>query len=93
MKYHTLFFPKISKDVAKFISAAVVTGALRVSSFLSLVNKVDSLQLLMLGNYVPSFVKVFFLRGRGCILLWACLFVGPSVCLFVHPFKKLKLGF
>ena len=31
MKYHTLFFSKIRKDVAKFLSsAAVVIGALRV---------------------------------------------------------------
>ena len=32
MKYHTLFFSKIRKDVANFLSAAVVIGALRVKS-------------------------------------------------------------
>ena len=31
MKYHTLFFSKIGKDVAKFAAAAVVIGALRVN--------------------------------------------------------------
>ena len=30
MKYHTLFFSKIGKDVANLSSAAVVFGALRV---------------------------------------------------------------
>ena len=29
MIYHTLFFTKIRKDVAKFVAAAVVIGALR----------------------------------------------------------------
>ena len=32
MKYHTLFFSKIRKDVAKFWFATVVIGALRVKS-------------------------------------------------------------
>ena len=31
MKYHTLFFSKIGKDVANLSSAAVVIGALRVN--------------------------------------------------------------
>ena len=31
MRYHTLFFSKIMKDVAKFSSAAFVIGALRVN--------------------------------------------------------------
>ena len=31
MKYYTLFFSKIGKDVAKLSSAAVVIGALRVN--------------------------------------------------------------
>ena len=30
MKYHSLFLSKIRRDVAKFVSAAVVIGALRV---------------------------------------------------------------
>ena len=30
MKYHVLFFSKIRKDVAKFVAAAVVIGALSV---------------------------------------------------------------
>ena len=33
MKYHSLLFSKIKKDVAKFASAAVVIGSLRVNSF------------------------------------------------------------
>ena len=32
MKYHTLFFSKIGKDVANLSSAAVVIGTLRVNS-------------------------------------------------------------
>ena len=31
VKYHTLFFSKIGKDVANLSSAAVVIGALRVN--------------------------------------------------------------
>ena len=31
MKYHTLFFWKIEKDVEKLAAAAVVIGALRVN--------------------------------------------------------------
>ena len=32
LKYHTLFFSKIRKDVAKVSSAAVVIGALRINT-------------------------------------------------------------
>ena len=33
MKYHTLFFLKIKKNVQNLLPAAVVIGALRVSMF------------------------------------------------------------
>ena len=35
MKYHTLFLSKTRKDVSKFVSAAVVIGALRVKKTIS----------------------------------------------------------
>ena len=38
MKYHSLLFSKIKKDVAKFVSAAVVIGSLRVNFFCIMVN-------------------------------------------------------
>ena len=47
MKYHTLFFSKIEKDVQNLSSAAVVIGALRVRSpFLKkvIILKMDSIE-------------------------------------------------
>ena len=60
MKYHTLFFSQIRKDVAKFVSAAVLIGTLRVEIielFLTLKSHmfISCLIFLSLNKMVTSF--------------------------------------
>ena len=54
MKYHTLYFSKTEKDVAKLSSAAVVIGVLRVKNH-KLVN----------GDFLFIYLFFFFFWGGG----------------------------